>query len=327
MAEKVRIKRKKPPRVHFTAADFAHPDEARARLIAIGVGVGFAAVVLALLALTPLRTQLMAAWGGWVLLALIFYTIAADRRELRRLGVGGKRGQQAPEQLADIVRKQTRAVGVAAEVAITQEGAAAMTVRGVILIPEGVRQRLTPAEMWVLIAREVGRIKAGDVGLGNLSRRLDTEERALLRLLALPLRPLARALANWRWYAELTADHMALILTRDRKVVAAALLKQAAMGVEGVTVAEIDAYLNRPGGLIAQSAEVTTHFKLGEVLRARGDLMQRLRATGQYADADEYRAACAKLDAAHRKAQKTQAGAPTGPSARADDSTGAAGSS
>ena len=102
---------------------------------------------------------------------------------------------------------------------------------------------------------------------------------------------------------------MALILTRDRKVVASALLKQAAAGAD-VSAAEIDEYLSRPGDIAAQSAEVTTHFKLGEVLRERQDLMQRLRAIGEYSDSQEYRTACDKLNAAYRKAQPLAGEAP-----------------
>ena len=310
MAVKVKLQKKKPAPVKFKAADFAHPDELRSKLVGLAVGVGAIAVVLGLLALVPLRPHLQIAWGAWTLLALVYY-LRGNRRELRRM-MGDARGARGatPEAVADMVAKQARALGVVAEVAVVAEAQEIATLGNTIVVPQEMQQRLSPAEMWSLIARQMGHVKAGSVRLRNLCRRVDQEKLILLRGLGLPLRPLARALAHWRWHTELTADRMALVLTRDRKVVAAALLKGAVGGADGVSVAEIDEYLKRPGSLTVHSAEVTTHFKLGQVLRDRGELMHRLRGIAQYAESEEYKQACERLDTAQRKDQP-QAGPPT----------------
>jgi Zn-dependent protease with chaperone function len=307
VAVKVKLEKKKAVPVRFAAADFVHPDERRARLIGIGIGAGVFLVILGLTALTPIRMQLMPAWAGWTLIALAYYAIGLERQELRpatRPGPGRQRS--APSELTDMVNKQARLVGVVAQPAVTPQGAEIMTVRNTVLVPEQLPGRLSPGELWALIGREMGHIKARHVGLGGLCRRVVGERRALARALRLPLIPLVRGLANWRWLAELSADRMALVLTRDRKVLAAALLKQAIVGEQDITSAEIDEYLSRHGGLTAQSAEVTTHFRLGEVLREREDIMFRLRAIAQYADAEEFKRACEKLDAGQRKAPEQQ---------------------
>jgi len=317
MAVKVKIKKKKPTRVQFTAADFAHPDERRARLVGISAGAGVTLAILGLLALTPWRLQLMTVWLVWSLLALFYFYLGADGAELRELtrGAGGPR-----DSLSAIVNRQARMAGVSAEAAVSASAPEFMTVRNAIVAPRDLLERLGQAELWGLTAREIGHITAGHVGLLGLCRRVEEERRALYRILALPLRAMVRALANWRWYAAMTADQMAMVLTRDRRVLAAALLKQATAGVEGVSAAEIDEYLSRSGEITAQSADVTTYFKLGEVLRGREGLMMRLRAMGQYAESEEYRQACARLDAAHGRSRRGEAasGGPPGAAPPAD---------
>jgi hypothetical protein len=148
-----------------------------------------------------------------------------------------------------------------------------------------------------------------------LCRRVEDEKSPVLRVLGLPLRWMVRALGGWQWYAALTADRMSVLLTRDRRIVVAALLKQATMRVEGITIAEIDDYLSRHGSLAAQSAEVTTHFKLGEVLRERQGLLLRLRGIAQYAESEEYALARDRLQAAYRAVQKSESGLPDPPAA------------
>lgn len=311
MAVKVKLEKKKAVPVRFAAADFAHPDERRARLTGIGIGAGVILIVLGVVALTRIRLQLMPAWVAWAVIALAYYGIGLERQELRqRPRPGPGRQLPVPSELTDMVNKQARLVGVVAQAAVTAQGAEITTVRNMIVVPEQLPGRLSPGETWALIGREMGHIKAGHVGLGGLCRRVIGEQRVLGRGLRLPLIPLVRGLGNWRWLAELSADRMALVLTRDRKVLAAALLKQAIVGEQGITPGEIDEYLSRHGGLTAQSAEVTTHFRLGEILREREDLMFRLRAIAQYAEAEEYRQACEKLDAGQRKIQEPQPGGP-----------------
>lgn len=309
MAVKVKLQKKKPAPVKFAVTDFAHPDERRARLTGLGIGVGAIIVILGLAALMPYRVQLTAAWAAWAVLAAVYYAVAGERREQRELVNDARRSKRTPpDEIVDMARKQTRLVGVAAHVVAAGAETELTAVGDTLVVPEGLRERLSPGEVWAVIARHVGHLKAGHVRLRNLCRRVNREERVLARVLALPLRALARGLANWRWYAEMTADRLALVLTRDRKVLAAALLKEAIVGAEGITTADIDEYLKRHGSLAAQSAEVTTHFRLGEVLRAREDLMYRLRAIGQYAESEEYKQACDKLDAGQRKDSEAPAG-------------------
>lgn len=311
MAVRLKIKVKKPTPIRFAASDFAHPDERRAKLTGIAVGVAAYLLVLGLAALTPVRLQLMVAWTVWTLGALLYFTVGASGSEVRRL-VGGAETVPGPaiDRLADTVAKQARAVGVPAAAVVAAGVSETTTVGSLILVPPVLLQRLSAAEVWALTAREIGHIKAGHVGLLSVCRRAGGEASLPLRILALPLQPLARALANWQWYAALTADHMSLVLTRDRRVAAAALLKQATAGVQDITAEEIDEYLKRHGSITAQTAEVMTHFKLGEVLRSRSGLTERLRALGMYAESDEYKRACDRLDAAYAKAQKTDEGIP-----------------
>jgi len=316
MATRVKIKKKKATPVGFRARDFAHPDERRAKLVGLGVSAAIFLVILGVLAATPIRLPLMAAWAGWNLLAVIYFSLGANGAELRRLGGSAPAGlREAPKLTCEAVEKQSSAVGVAADALLGREAQELTTVGHVIVVPQDLPKRLGPAEMWALVAREIGHIKAGHVTLLSLCRRVEDEKSPLLRGLGLPLRWPIRALASWQWFAALTADRMSVLLTRDRRIVAAALLKQATARVEGITTAEIDEYLSRHGSLAAQSSEVTTHFKLGEVLREREGLLLRLRGIAQYAESEEYGLARQRLETAYRAAQKTDAGIPDPPGA------------
>lgn len=304
-------KRRKPSPVRFTAADFAHPDTTRARLMGMAGGVGAIAAISGLLYLMPDRQLWMTVWGAWVVLALAYYSTVSDQRELRQARVTGRSTRyMVPQSLGDMVSNLARAAGVHARIAPTRHGDAVATVRNTILLPVTLWQRLSPAELQALAGREIGHIKAGNVALRSLCRRLEAEQ-SPLRLLAVPLLPLAGALSSWRLYADLSADRMALILTRDRRSLAAALLKQALAPDGGVSDTAIDEYLGREFGVSSNRAEVIMHFKLRDVLQARGDLLQRLRAIGLYLDSQEYRDACAKLDGAQHRRDDAQGGTST----------------
>jgi len=291
MAVKVKIKRPKTPKL--TAQHFRHPGEQpalrQALLTAGGLGLG----VLVLLALTPFRIQLVVAFLAWLALCFLLYpasTQAKQRAALAKRDLGGP----ARDELAQHLAQQAATLNTAAPRLLLDPDARQCYLLGnAIVAPAGIRAHLTDPEVWAALTIELGHLHAGHARLLGFVRLAGREGSPILRRALFPLRVFVMLLARWHDYAQMTADRLALLLIRDRGVVGGAVLKQEVWAAESsdVSAADVADYLARAGGVKAEGAEVTAHYRIGEFLRARPWLTERLREISIYGGSNEYREA------------------------------------
>jgi len=294
----VKIKVKRPPAPRFTVENYRWPEESKLlRQALLQAGAGGAVVLLLLLAL-PLRWTLAAAYLAWLAFVLLCYPRLAAGKHLAALR---KRAASGPAQqdLAGMLAKQAAALGTAPpSLLLDPQAQVPYLLRGCMVMPAGVRSYLADAEVWAVLAGQLAHLQAGHGRLLGLVHCLGWEQSPLVRPVLLPLRALALLLERWQGAAVLTADRLALLLTRDRRVVGSAVLKQEIKLTEGETIApaDISDYLSSPGGLQAEEAAVTAHYRIGEYLRARPWLLARLKELSSYSVSSDYREALALLD-------------------------------
>jgi hypothetical protein len=202
--------------------------------------------------------------------------------------------------LPDIVNRQSRVLGIKPLGVKLVEGAPGVAVIGhTLVVAVALRQHLTPAEMWSVIAGELGRFKAGDTRLTNFCRRVQSAPAVVRHTLGLPATILCACVAPSLVEADFTADRMALLLTQDRRICGAAIVKLGLQTTSGETAsvssAEVSEYLGRRVSVEARPDELTTHFKLGQFLRDQPALMARVAGLREYSESAEFEEALAKL--------------------------------
>ena len=321
MAQRVRLKKRKGRRgpaakTGFQLAEVMHPRE-RA-MLGEGLAWGLGPLVIALLVagIPGWRQAALVLVGGWIVIAVIFTVIYPEITERNMLTAGEAGDNTRLQRMAEV---QARALGMPApQVTVSALAPGVLVVGQRIAMPADLVRELSDAEQWALLAHELAHMRCGHTFWLNLMRR-SRQASGLLLVPALPAQVVARGLALWEPFADLSADRLALILTRDQKMLGQALLKQVAFQEPEMEIsgAEIVEYLQRPGGLQAEGTEVTTHYKLGQLLRDHKDLHERLRQFAAYAGSDGYKRAVAQIEEAtarDRAAQKPPGEPPPGPS-------------
>jgi len=290
MAVKVKVKRPVPVKV--PPASFRHPGERKALQQARIMALVAVVVVLLILAATPWRLQLVIATLAWLVLAFMIFPGSAASKQHKAL-YKARSVEQGPdaEHMVAFLAKQAATLGMATPPLLLDERADSPYLLGkTIVVPANLRQSLDDPELWATLAIMLGHLHAGHAPTMTLLRTAAAESSPILRPVLLPVRVWAMLLGAWSQYAEMTADRVAMLLTRDRKVVSSAVLKGAVRGSEeGISQEEISSYLARAGGMQAEGSDVTTHYRLGEFLRARPWVTSRLKAIGAYATSEDFK--------------------------------------
>lgn len=310
MAEKVKL----PELPVVEVSDFEYPGEGNARKMGIGTALVIYVVLLAIgLAIVrhpPFPGAIAVA--AWIIFSLLYFGPISNRVEARRIKAALEEepeeaeGEAAPPpiDLQEMVDKQAKVLGLSEiKVEVMEKTPETITIGKTILLSQSLCVQLSQGEIWSLLAHELGHLKAGQVGLLNLIRRVK-QVSSSLRLVALPAWVLAGRLGDWSLLADCTADRLAVLLTRDRKVSTSAIVKvglQSEEEVAEVSGEEVTEYLSRTGELQATESELTTHFKLGEFLRERAELSLRLSELGEYAESEEFKESLEKLKTISRQ--------------------------
>ena len=316
MAQRVKIKKPKARRgptskTGFQVRDVMHPKE-RAMLtqgLAWGLGPLVLALLVALALVGKWQQYPLVLVGGWIILSAVFCVVVPEMTERKLIAAGRTGDSSRLQRMADV---QARAIGIAPpQVTISALAPQVLVAGGAIAMPADLVAELSEAEQWALIAHELAHMRCGHAFWLNLMRR-SRQASGLMWVPAFPAQVVARGLDRWETFANFSADRLALVLTRDSKTLGQTLLKQAAflepdLGISG---AEIVEYVQRPGGLQAEGAEVATHYKLGQLLRDHQGLTERLRHLGSYAASDAYKRAAAEVEQA-----SARIAAPKGPPA------------
>lgn len=306
MARRVKIKQRKPSGAREVSGlrlvDFAHPSDLREKTTAFIVGFGGPAGIVLLLYVMPKRdftAPLALAWTVLAFLAHFWFRPWQELRSIRKNPANSAEdvafGNVVGMMLDRIERLYPGASGVRAMV--VSSGAEPVAVGRTILVPAGLRGKMSESEMLALLAHHVGHVAAGHARWLNMVRSVNLLPQ-LFYWLSLPVLPLAQMLRRWSSYADATADRFAALVAGEGKLVAQAILRLALTlepAEQRISAEEISAHLARTEGLKAEESEIVTHFRLGEYLKERPDLYARLRQVVAYANSQAFKTAQAKL--------------------------------
>ena len=331
MAEKVKLPEKKLPVVELS--DFECPGEGNARKMGIAMALVFYIILLAIGLAIVRRPPFPGAIAvaAWIIFSLIYFGPISNRTEIKRIreareeeaeesgeseeveSEAGPQADQPPVNLQEIVDRQAKVLGLSGvKVEEVEKATETIIIGKTILISRSLCQLLSRGEIWSLLAHELGHLRAGHVGLLNLVRRV-SQVSSSMRLAALPAWALAGRLGNWSVLADLTADRMAALLTRDRRVSTSAIFKvglQAEELGDEIDGKQVSEYLSRTGELQATESELTTHFKLGGLLREQPELSLRISELRKYAESDAFQEGLEKLKSVSRQQAEAEQAKP-----------------
>jgi Zn-dependent protease with chaperone function len=292
----MRVKIKRPEKARSVRApDFRHPLDVRERRAGLGITAGVLGLLVLLVAITPGHLRAAAGVVIWALLCFVAFGPAGDSVELKEHNPA--RAAEAQErawaarlvgQLGRIEAKMPqRASG---RTRVSSVAGSIQTIGRTILVPARLRECLSEQEISLLLAREVGHIRAGHPRLLGLVRRMAVAK-PLVRIGGFPAFMLALVLRRWMLYAEFTADRFALALFPDLKLFSQAALKQAISSEpdQPLTMKEVEQHLARTDLSHPMEEELATHFKLGEYMRERADLFSRLREAAAFIRSDKFK--------------------------------------
>ena len=307
MAQRVRLKKKRKAKpqagqAEFHLRDVVHPRERGMLAQGLAWGLGPLVALLLVAGLPGWRQYALVVVGGWIALAALIYLLVGEITERKILEAGEEGTGRRLQRMAEV---QAKAIGMAPpEVVVSERVPYEMVLGHKIALPADLVGEFDEAEQWALVAHELGHMRWGHTFWLNLMRR-SRYASGLMVVPGLPVQLVRRGLMMWEPYANFSADRLALLLTRDRGVLGQALLKQAAFHHPDLEVssAEIVDYLHRPGSLQADGAEVTAHYKLGQLLSAQEDLQERLQHLAAYAKTDDYKRAAALIEEASARAR------------------------
>ena len=255
------------------------------------------------------RSTALVLVGGWILLSAVFYVVGPEFTERKLLAAGQAGDSSRLQRMADV---QARAIGMAPPQVTVSALAPEVLVVGGDRHARGPGARLSDAEQWALIAHELAHMRCGHTFWLNLMRR-SRQASGLMLVPAFPAQVVARGLDLWEPFADFSADRLALVLTRDSRDAGPG----AAQGGRFPRARTWRSPARRSwntcsarAGSRPRATEVTTHYKLGQLLHDHKDLHERLRQLGAYAASDAFKRAAAQIEAGLRPRRAAQATAP-----------------
>jgi Zn-dependent protease with chaperone function len=291
---KVKIKRAEKAR-SVRAPDFRHPLDVRERRAGLGITAGVLGLLILLVAITPGHLRAAAGVVMWALLCFVAFGPAGDSVELKEHAPARPADAQERawsvrlmDQLGRIEGKMPRRTS--GRIKVSSVAGSIQTIGRTILVPARLRESLSDQEVSLLLAREVGHMRAGHPRLLGLVRRMAVAK-PLVRVGGFPAFILALVLRRWMHYAEFTADRFALALFPDLRLFSQAVLKQAISSESdpSLTMKEVEQHLARTDLSHPMEEELATHFKLGEFMRERADLFLRLREAASFIRSDKFK--------------------------------------
>jgi Zn-dependent protease with chaperone function len=162
--------------------------------------------------------------------------------------------------------------------------------KGSIIVTTAMVSLLRRDELGVMLARELAHVKYGHI---RLERALWWVRgvQPLFRLALLPLWFWSGLMGDWLDFVEYTADRAAVLVTGDPTLVNATIVKVAAAAdpQSGVTVAEIDDYLNQPRTADLDAHQMEAQFKLNRFVESIPNLRDRIEQVSEFAKSEEGR--------------------------------------
>lgn len=154
---------------------------------------------------------------------------------------------------------------------------------GKIVTTAGMLDALNDEELSLMIAREMGHIKAHHPRMMIVIAFI-MRAHPIVKVLLFPITGMATFLQGWVDLAEATADRMALLMGGRPALVNAALVKLAvAMDKESeISKEELDAYLDTSADMATDAGQIERHFKMGEFLSKHPSLKERIEEIREF---------------------------------------------
>ncbi|MFW6156477.1 MAG: M48 family metallopeptidase [Armatimonadota bacterium] len=173
---------------------------------------------------------------------------------------------------------------------------------GKIVTTAGMLDSLNDEELALMIAREMGHIKAHHPRMMivvNFILRANPVVKALL----FPIAGMAPFLRGWMDLAEASADRMAVLMGGRPALVNAALVKlEVAVDREAeISKEELEAYLDTSSDMATDAGQIERHFKMGEFLGKHPALRERIEEIREFLRTSEGQEAMEKMTEAKQK--------------------------
>jgi Zn-dependent protease with chaperone function len=169
-----------------------------------------------------------------------------------------------------------------------------------MMVTNRAHELLSQPEFTCAIARALGQARLRQVAMPMLVAFMN-DTPPPLRFLVAPMWVLSFLLSlNWTNMREISADRIALLLTRNAKLLSTTMMKIAVAADPEATVSadEVEGYLTQSNKTQVSMVGVSTQFKLGQTIQSNPFLNERLRALVEFAGSEQYKEAVAKMDAA-----------------------------
>ena len=295
--------------------DYEMPGERREGTKAFAMWMLFIVVLVAGFSVAPATRGIGIGIFVWWLAACIGYFFVAPKIIMRRLRMQGNEiivNAKSQPRLQAVLSKGSGVLGIASpEAYLLPEGISQIriyTPPNFLLVTQATLDLLQPTEMDALILRHLVHFRQNHARRLMLMKLLNDTPPAA-RILIWPVGSYGFFLRMW-WsdMAEMTADRLTLLLIKNHKVIASALLKQHAatdplMGEHEITSQDVDAYIEQNGLISLEGREISTQYRLGQAIHENPYLEERLQALNNFAKSDEYKEALQRL--ADARAKKT----------------------
>ncbi|MFW5868466.1 MAG: M48 family metalloprotease [Armatimonadota bacterium] len=328
MARRVSRKKlkKRKPEFGITVEDYRVPGEKR--IYWEGVGGLFALFFIAAYNIqwfmvgVPLHQNLQPdapLYGKWwiplivLLLPLVTWLIAnflALRKRNQRIkeeGLNARVLNKNYPKLKKILAEQAKLLGIAEpEMYVLDEDTPYMYSlpgpNGKIVTTAGMLQALDDDELALMMAREMGHIKAHHTRMMTVVYYMKRAN-PIVKVLLFPITGMAAFLGGWMDLAEASADRMALLMGGRPAAVNAALVKlSVAMDTESeINKEELEAYLDTSADMATDAGQIERHFKMGEFLTRHPALKERIEEIREFLKTSEGQDAMQKMVEAKQK--------------------------
>jgi len=311
VARKTRKRGKKERKLELTVKDFIFPGETASYWTGVaGVAIIFAwLAVMGFFLIKPasgkhlwyIPLEVMA----YPILAVIIGNMLAARprmKELKRAGRQAKvMGNNYPELHRTLVRDaQLLGLKKAPDVYVVRDDKPIVFsipgAKGSVIASTGLLAALTPQEFEVLLAHELAHIRCKHVRV-DLAMTFIRSANPAVKIILLPVLLLMFFARAWPELIEFTADRGSLLVLLRPALLNSALVKFAVVADPnaGITMEELQAFLDSSGDIETDAAQMERHFKVGQFMSTQPHLRERIEQITEFPQTDQGKAALEKM--------------------------------
>lgn len=293
--------------------DYAQPGERSEGTKALGLWLLFFVVIVGGFSISPVTRNIGLIFFLWWLGSCLGYLFIAPRVILSRLkaqGISIVINTKSQPRLQAVLNKGAGILGINVPGAyLLKDDPSQIRIYSspdFLVLTQTTLDLLQPAELDCVVLRNMVHFRQKHARRLMLMKLLN-DTPPLMRLLAWPMTMYGFFLRMW-WKdaAEMTADRLTLLLLKNHKIIASAILKQKAvsdpvMAEHEITSADVDAYIAQDGLISLEGREISTQYRLGQAIHENSYLEARLQALADFAKSGEFKDALQKLAEARAK--------------------------